>query len=208
MTTFQEIIDRVRFPLLGWFYRFSPDRIRCRKMLPFYLNYHELVREGAEIGVQRGIFSEHLLRYWHGQILHCIDPWQQFDSTEYLESKDNVPQQTHEMYYAETVARLSRFGRRARILRATSKQAAQQFADGSLDFVFIDAQHHYAAVKEDIELWYPKVRRGGLLCGHDWSLDYGPPHFGVKKAVLEFVERTRSKLLITKDKETWFIPVN
>jgi len=158
--------------------------------------------------VQRGIFSEHLLRYWKGKTLHCIDPWMPFDPPAGLPVKDNVPGQTHEMYYAETLARLRRFGPRAHILRATSKEAAPQFADGALDFVFIDAQHHYAAVKEDLELWYPKVRQGGLLCGHDWLLDYGPPHYGVKKAVLEFVERNGCNLFISKDAETWVIPLH
>jgi|GEM_PF-3428218 len=41
----QDIIDRVRFPVLGWVYTLCPKRIRCRKMLPFYLNYHGLVGE-------------------------------------------------------------------------------------------------------------------------------------------------------------------
>ena len=204
----QAIIDRIRFPLIGWFYALNPGRIGSRKVLPFYLNHHRLQGEGAELGVQRGLFSEHLLRYWKGGVLHCIDPWLHFDPTEYAEKKDNVSEQTHETYHAETVARLKKFGARAQIHRATSRQAAAAFADGSLDFVFIDAQHHYDAVKEDIDLWHPKIKTGGLLCGHDWLLDYGPPRYGVRKAVMEFAEQTSRKILVSADKSTWFIPLH
>jgi len=48
-----------------------------------------------------------------------------------------------------------------------SEQAAQHFADGSLDFVFIDASHDYQSVVKDIRAWKPKVRKGGMLAGHD-----------------------------------------
>jgi len=46
--------------------------------------------------------------------------------------------------------------------------------DASLDFCFIDGDHRYEAVKEDIIAWTPKLRKGGILSGHDY--DY--PHFG------------------------------
>ena len=57
-------------------------------------------------------------------------------------------------------------------LRMTSLQAVQQFADESLDFVFIDGSHEYQDIKDDINAWLPKVKRGGILAGHDY---YFPP---------------------------------
>lgn len=65
-------------------------------------------------------------------------------------------------------------------LRGTSLEGSSSFEDGTLDFVFIDASHDYQSVKDDIEAWYPKVRQGGVISGHDY-----PDWEGVKKAVDE-----------------------
>jgi len=67
-------------------------------------------------------------------------------------------------------------------LRMLSVIAAQQFADQSIDFVFIDASHTYAGVMCDIYAWYPKVRGGGIIAGHDYIRGWD----GVIKAVDEF----------------------
>ena len=205
MSAAQRALDRIRYPLIGYFYSLFPGRISTRKILPFYLNKHRLLGCGAEIGVQKGAFSEHLLRYWRGDALYCIDPWLHFNPAEYVERNDNVADEIHEDHYHETVKRLKRFGSRAQIIRAPSKEAALKFENHSLDFVFIDAQHHYEAVKEDIRIWHPKIKSNGLLCGHDWLLDYGPPLFGVKKAVVEFIEQSGLELVISADRGTWFV---
>lgn len=60
-----------------------------------------------------------------------------------------------------------------------SLTAAKSYADNSLDFVFIDANHNYEFVKKDIEAWYPKVKKEGYIGGHDYRT-------GVKLAVDEF----------------------
>lgn len=53
------------------------------------------------------------------------------------------------------------------IIRAESPDAAQQFADGSLDYVFIDGSHDTASVLADLRAWLPKVKTGGIIAGHD-----------------------------------------
>jgi len=64
----------------------------------------------------------------------------------------------------------------------TSKEASK-VVQNNLDLVFIDANHGYDYVKEDIELWIPKTKKGGIICGHDYSDTYC---LGVKRAVHEF----------------------
>jgi cephalosporin hydroxylase len=64
--------------------------------------------------------------------------------------------------------------------RLPSEEASGLYDDESLDFVFIDAAHDYDNVINDITLWYPKVKTGGVVAGHDY------PWPGVEKAVNEF----------------------
>jgi predicted O-methyltransferase YrrM len=67
-----------------------------------------------------------------------------------------------------------------------SVEASKLYADESLDFVFIDADHSYEAVKRDIAAWLPKVKSGGIIAGHDYCVW---PGFGVIEAVTEAFER-------------------
>lgn len=66
--------------------------------------------------------------------------------------------------------------------RKSGVDAAQDYEDKSFDMVFIDAGHTYEEVKEDIKTWLPKVKKGGILCGHDYHPQKWP---GVVKAVDE-----------------------
>lgn len=69
-----------------------------------------------------------------------------------------------------------------------SVSAAKVFADGILDMVFIDGEHIYERVKEDIMGWYPKLKMGGIMCGHDWeNPERRGGHAGVTKAIEELL---------------------
>lgn len=74
------------------------------------------------------------------------------------------------------------FHGKCNILEMPSWNASMLCQSGEFDLVFIDADHSYDMVKQDIESWYPKVRDGGILCGHDYC---NPAHRGVEKAVKE-----------------------
>ena len=67
-------------------------------------------------------------------------------------------------------------------IKSSTNEANLHFTDESIDFLFIDADHHYEAVKKDIELWYPKVKTGGIISGHDYAPGIG---CGVIEAVNE-----------------------
>lgn len=67
-------------------------------------------------------------------------------------------------------------------IRSTSIEASKLYEDNSLDFVFIDGAHDYLSVKEDIEHWYPKVKKGGYISGDDYV------HPPIGKAVREFFD--------------------
>ena len=72
-------------------------------------------------------------------------------------------------------------------IKSISWEAASKFDNESVDFVFIDAGHDYESVTKDISCWFPKIKKGGIISGHDYfnSIEFGG-NFGVKKAVDEF----------------------
>jgi predicted O-methyltransferase YrrM len=79
--------------------------------------------------------------------------------------------------------RMKKFKSRLIILETTSHKAVDKIADGTLDFIFIDADHSYEHCIEDIQDWVPKVKRHGLISGHDFGHVDFP---GVEVAVREY----------------------
>jgi Methyltransferase domain len=144
---------------------------------------------GAEIGVHKGILSNYLLTKRPDLTLYMVDCWKQFDSDTYRATKDacaffSQGMQDQFMLQAVNNTREHREAGRAIVVRKDSEEASLHFADNSLDFVFIDAEHSYEACKRDIQTWCPKVRPGGIVSGHDYkNTDY--PSFSVEKAVHE-----------------------
>ena len=72
----------------------------------------------------------------------------------------------------------------------SSEDASKKIPDKSLDFVYVDADHTYENCKKDLNLWWGKVKDGGILCGHDFSVDM----LGVVRAVVEFTLENRLQL--------------
>lgn len=107
---------------------------------------------------------------------YCVDTW--------LGSSEHRGFEGMESLYEQFVDNMRPLEGYYAPMRTESLKAAATFDDESLDFVFIDASHEYEDVKADIMAWLPKVRRGGILAGHDYYLgyDYFP---GVKRAVDE-----------------------
>ena len=71
-------------------------------------------------------------------------------------------------------------------VRMLSIEAAKRYTDESLDFVWIDADHSYRKVLEDLNAWYPKVKIGGMFAGHDYAPQHYGSRMGVIRAVREF----------------------
>jgi predicted O-methyltransferase YrrM len=145
-------------------------------------------KTGAEIGVSCGINSDRLCRCIPGVNLYCIDIWQTYDGNR--RSPNNLRQEGH---YQEAVIRLKPY--KATIIRKYSMDAVKEFKDNSLDFVFIDANHDYKYVLEDIIEWSKKVRSGGIVSGHDYYKFRGS---GIIEAVTEYLkDKPDIKLNIT-----------
>lgn len=117
-------------------------------------------RVGAEIGVYKGEFSEKLCKA--GLRVYAIDPWIAF----YGAGRTQQVQERQDFLYGHTQRTLAPYD--AIILRKTSEDALWDFEDESLDFVYIDGNHDFRYVAFDIEEWSKKVRKGGVVSGHDY----------------------------------------
>jgi hypothetical protein len=159
--------------------------VHARRDFGELLNWRGLLGEAAEIGVQRGMYSRAFLDRWHGKRLHLIDPWRHF-SDGYLDI-GNVSDAEHEACLQAAKENLAPHAHRYQMHRKCSLEAVTEFADESLDFVYIDANHSFQGALEDMRAWFPKVRPGGVLAGHDYLDGMLPAgEFGVKSAVRSF----------------------
>ena len=118
---------------------------------------------GVEVGVASGAYSEALMKANPKLNLAGVDPYSPYKGyRDYvrLGTFDSLEKQAHE--------RLDKYPN-YEFLKMTSLEAAAKVPDGSLDFVYIDANHSEPYVSQDIEAWTPKVRKGGIVCGDDYA---------------------------------------
>jgi predicted O-methyltransferase YrrM len=120
----------------------------------------------AEIGVEKGEYSEVLCLANPNAKIFCVDSW-----IGYTNYKGSVRSRHFFEYETEARARLSKY--RTQIVKGFSTDVVKQFQDGSLDAVYIDANHELAHVIADIFEWSKKVRKGGVIAGHDYTLERG-----------------------------------
>jgi hypothetical protein len=116
----------------------------------------------------------------------CVDHWlgTVSDGDVHMKDPDVVGERLFEKFN-ENIKRVNQY---INPIRMDSVEAAKTYEDGSLDFVFIDADHTYEAVKKDIEAWLPKMKSGGIFAGHDYLW-----FDGVRRAVNEkFGDRNHS----------------
>lgn len=141
---------------------------------------------GAEIGVFRGEFSALILRELKPRKLHLIDPWlfrndPPYDRAWYgsgvgsQEGMDGIYEGIRHTFKQPNIS----------IHRGKSSELASSFPDGYFDWVYVDGDHCYEAVKNDLALYAPKIRVGGFLCGDDYD-NSGWWSDGVTLAVQEF----------------------
>lgn len=163
-TTLEYLINRYKVDLN----QPSPIRIPAgrNKCLPNI--YRDLgFKVGAEIGVHRGVYAQQILKRIPNLKLYCIDLWDNY--TGYT---DYRPDQ-HTPAYLEAQERTKGFD--CTLIKNWSHEAVKDFADESLDYVYIDGNHTFEYVVQDIALWSKKVRTGGLVCGHDYH-DFSKSH--------------------------------
>jgi len=137
---------------------------------------------GVEIGVYEGITSAYLLENLDNlKKLYCVDSWELYeDYAKTLKPGGSMAGDLN-IVFETYKSNIHTYENRVKTFKMMSAEAVKRINDESVYFVFIDANHAYEYVKNDILLWMPKVEIGGLIIGHD----YGKERFGVTKAVHE-----------------------
>jgi hypothetical protein len=162
--TWKEILDRIH--KVG-----SPAGFLCRCARALRLRIAVI----AEIGVYQGQGAHQFRHCFPDAMLYLIDPWRHVPELRALGGRmhrEGVTAKNNQRIW-DAIYQTVRAGfaadKNAEFLRATSAEAAPKIPDDYLDAAFIDGDHRYEFVCEDIKLWTPKVRRGGFLAGHDYK---------------------------------------
>ena len=173
MDTLDFIIKRYGIKLNGDNLPIKIPHGRWREMGPLFRDLG--FKKGVEVGVYKGQFTSALCAKNPGLELIGVDSWTVYKGYNEYGSND-----LEEKSFKEAKERNAKYN--VRFIKAWSMDAVKEFADESLDFVFIDANHDYEHVVEDIAAWSKKVRKGGIVCGHDY-IKSDRYNFGVIDAV-------------------------
>jgi len=158
---------------------------------------------GAEIGVQSGNYSKVILDFSKLHLV-LIDAWRHLDD---YPDKANTSTANHLTLMNNTLKTLMPAHEgRFTLIRELSIVAAGLFPDNFFDFLYLDANHSRKAVEEDLMTWWPKVKTGGVIGGHDYlDLEDEVNSFGVKSAVDKFfLKKNIAVAVIDPPFPTWY----
>lgn len=141
---------------------------------------------GVEVGTMRGNFAAVLCEANPDLKLTCVDPWVAYDGY-----KDYSTQRSINKGYEAAKVVMDKY--KCNMVREFSVDGAKKFPDGYFDFVYIDANHELPWVIQDLYAWIPKVRKGGIISGHDYLFTDLAPVLHVVPAVHAYTQANRIK---------------
>lgn len=154
----------------------------------------------VEVGVAEGIYSKTLCLHIQNIELFCVDLW----DTYYRDDHKLKNKEQQERCLKLAHEKLDPYG--AKFIRKPSVEAATLFEDEELDFVYIDGDHAFDFVMQDLIVWSKKVRRGGIVAGHDYYRFRGA---GVVDAVNAFTQAHQiHEWFVDDQRETSFFWAN
>ena len=158
---------------------------------------------GAEIGVASGEHALSLLENLDISILYLIDPFEKYE--EYLKDYNSdywATKLSLDETFLKAKKLLDLYKEQTKFVKKFSNSAVKEI-EASIDFVYIDGNHDYDYVRKDLELYYPIVKSGGVIGGHDFYNGFSRSHNGVITAVIEFVH-SKGLQLYVEQPDFWF----
>lgn len=151
----------------------------------------------AEIGVWLATFSQMILDNTNPSKLYLIDPYS-FHKGDPPRVTIAKSQEGMNWIYFRLIEDF-KDENRTQFIRKKSQDAYVQFDDEYFDWIYVDGDHSYQAVKLDLQLYLPKIKVGGLIIGDDWEWEGNRP---IKKAVEEFLnDNNNVELEIVKNNQ-------
>lgn len=176
--------------------------ITRRVELPLLLKYLNLPLIVCEVGVAGASNSVDLLKAGI-EYIYCVDNWEYIPD---VTGDGNFPNDFHESNYNIALEILSPFKNKYKVLKGLSSEMHKFIEDNSLGLLYIDGWHTYEGTKQDLENYYPKVVKNGIISVHD----YYNTGYGVKEAVDEFVNSKNLTIFtldedgVDNNKSVWF----
>jgi len=163
----------------------------------------------AELGIFRCKSSLQVLNNFDVKKYYAIDIWKIYDDYNSKKSYviNYIREKGSDKCYQEALEKLREFSN-VIIIRESTHKAVKYIKNRELDFCFIDANHEYDYVYKDIQLWLPKIKKGGILSGDDYYLS------SVRKAVEDFFRiqtykiYTAGKNYRNKKARSWYVIQN
>lgn len=163
-----------------------------RPMLDFIAENYKYPLVGAEIGVYRGDNTLRMFRKFPIKHIYLIDPYVDYEELTCLFRPDSFEYPLRKLnFYRDKITAIMK-----------KSDDAAPYVPNNLDFVYIDGCHLYEYIKRDIELYYPKIKKGGVIGGHDIASN--PFSQDIAKAVNEFVTKYDLELQI-QDPDWWVV---
>lgn len=150
----------------------------------------------AEVGVWKGDFSKKILDICNPNLLILLDSWTYNDQVRgcapQVDGKDPLNQKFFDQAKQETYNRFEN-EKKVFILDQNSSDASLNYNDYYFDYIYLDAEHSYQAVSNDLELWYPKLKNNGILFGDDYYWREKNNSLSLHKAYQDFISKNRIK---------------
>lgn len=160
---------------------------------------------GAEVGVWDGCLTGAILDFMKPSKLYLVDPWKLYD--DYIGelkscnfSQDYFEQKKFDLLY-NIVCDKFKNNNVVNIIRKMSTDGAKDIEDNSLDWVYIDGSHLEEYIVQDLYCWYPKVKIGGIICGHDYLFP------GVEAGLTKY-EKENNNITVWPYGSDWWINKN
>lgn len=140
----------------------------------------------CELGVWKGRFARMIFDICKPRELHLVDCWTPQEKIVRREPLLNCPQWKYDEWMREAVGRFDE-GDNVHFHKGMTSDVSERFEDQFFDWIYIDADHTYEGCSLDLSIYFPKVKKGGVIIADDYCED-GLNYYGVKRAVDEFCE--------------------